>query len=231
MDAHLSPSVPGVWKATLTELQVDDPDYAYGHTLAQLRTMLNGNDTGTLRTPGDVEVEVSLTPWSGRDPGTTRLRLGFTFTPHTPITPTDPHYLPPPTAQPTICYRPSQSEPSDPQHTAAPAPPRYMMFIMVQDRSSDHHVEIRPVSTKQPPLTISDIRNALDVSQSTLPCPLCDAVIDLAARLEEVLQRLTQARDGDATPVDICIHHPHTIAETKEPPTESLIRDARTWSS
>lgn len=230
MDAHVSSSVPGVWKATLTELQVDDPDYEHGYTLARLRAMLKGNDTGTLRTPGGVEVQVSLAPWRGRDPETTRIRLGFTFTPHTPIAPTDPHYVPPPTAQPTICYQPSQSEPSDPQHAAAPAPPRYMMFIMVQDRSSDHRVEIRPVSAKQPPLTIGDIRNALDVSQSTLPCPLCDTIIDLAAPLEEVLQRLAQECDGDATPVDMCIHHPHTIAETKEPSAASLIRVARTWS-
>ncbi len=230
MDAHVSSSVPGVWKATLTELQVDDPDYEHGYTLARLRAMLNGNDSGTLRTPGGVEVQVSLAPWRGRDPETTRIRLGFTFTPQTPIAPTDPHYVPPPTAQPAICCQPSQSEPSDPQHAAAPAP-RYMMFIMVQDRSSDHRVEIRPVSAKQPPLTIGDIRAALDVSQSALSCPLCDTVIDLAAPLEEVLQRLAQACDGDATPVDICIHHPHTIAETKAPPATSLIRVARMWSA
>ncbi len=231
MDAHFLSSVPGVWKATLTELQADDPDYAYGHTLAQLRAMLKGNDTGTLRMPGGVEVEVSLTPWRGRDLETTRIRLGFTFTPHTPIAPTDPHYVPPPTAQPTICYKPSQSESADPQDTASPASPRYMMFVMIQDRSSNHRVEIRPVSAKQPPLTIGDIRKALDVSQSTLPCPLCDTVIDLAAPLEEALQRLAQACEGDATPIDICVHHPHTIAETKAPSATSFIRVARTWSA
>lgn len=192
--------------------------------------MLNGSDIGTLRTPGGVEVQVSLAPWCGRDPETTRIRLGFTFTPHTPIAPTDPHYVPPPIAQPTICYQPSQRQPSDPQHAAAPAPPRYMMFIMVQDRASDHRVEIRPVSAQQPPLIISDICNALDGSQATLSCPRCDTIIDLTAPLEEVLQRLAQACDGDATPVDICFHHPHTIAETKAPPATSHIRVARTWS-
>ncbi|MCS6840610.1 MAG: hypothetical protein NZ699_07735 [Roseiflexus sp.] len=231
MDTRFLPSVPGVWKATLTELQVDDPDYAYGHTLAQLRAMLKGNDTGTLRTPGGAEVEVSLAPWSGRDPETTRLRLGFTFIPHTPIAPTDPRYIPPPTRQPTICHTSPQVEAGDPQDAVAPAPPPYLIFIVVHDRASNHRVEIRPVSAKQPPLTIGDIRRAMDVSQSTLPCPLCDTVIDLAAPLEEALQHLARACDGDATPVDICVHHPHTIAERKELPATSLIRVARTWSS
>lgn len=191
--------VPG--KMTLIVSEV--PARAFGtvkaHSIAELRERFNGNDEGYLTDPTGEKHYFSLKPWAKVNPHTTYLQIKYRFTPDTPIPTDSPLY-------PRLPYGNSD-------------------FTAFAIRNKDHEIAIRSVrpknavdKTEEQGISISYLLTFPEVKQTRLPCPVCDAILELSQPLEKPLRVLTAQLDADTASIEVSISHPSHVKETKTRP-------------
>jgi len=73
---------------------------------------------------------------------------------------------------------------------------------------------------------------ALPEAKATeLVCPLCDEKLPVPEAFEQYIRILADDAEGDTTPIEWLLSHPHEIAVTKTPVPGSLIRTIQHTSS
>ena len=173
-------------------------------SIAELRERFDGNDEGYLTDPSGEKHHFSLKPWANVNPHTTYVQISYRFTPDAPI-PTDNPMYP----------RTSHSPYSNSDFTA---------FAV---RNKDHEIAIRSVRPKHAKTIAEEQRTNIgylltfpEVKQTRLPCPVCDAILELSSPLEKPIRVLASQLGEDATSIEVSISHPSHVKETKQRPAK-----------
>lgn len=196
--------VPGKMTLIVREVPARVLGNIKARSIVELRERFDGNDEGYLTDPAGEKHYFSLKPWAKADPQTTYLQISYRFTPDAPIPSNNPLYP-----------QSSHSPYSDSDFTA---------FAI---RNKDHEIAIRSVRPKNGEVTAEELLLRVDylltfpeVKQTRLPCPVCDAILELSSPLEKTIRTLAAQLGEDAASIEVSISHPSHVKETKQRPTK-----------
>ena len=195
--------VPGKMTLIVSEVPVRAIETVKARSIAELRERFDGNDEGYLTDPVGEKHYFSLKPWAKADPHSTYLQISYRFAPDAPIPSNNPMY-------PQASYSPYSN--SD--------------FTAFAIRNKDHEIAVRSVRPKnegatadEQHISVSYLLTFPEVKQTRLPCPVCDAVLELISPLEKTIRILASQLDTNTASIALSISHPSHIKETKQRPT------------
>ena len=173
-------------------------------SIAELRSRFDGNDDGYLTDPMGEKHYFSLQPWAKANPDTTYLQIAYRFTPEVSIPADNPLY---------------------PQNSHSPYSTRDFTAFAV--RNKNHEIAIRSLQPKPSDAKVEEQRMSIsylltfpEVKQTRLPCPVCDAILELSSPLEKTIRILTAQIDVDTATIEVSISHPSHVKETKQQPAK-----------
>ncbi len=196
--------IPGKMTLVVHEVPAKAIHTVQARSIAELRLRFEGNDEGYLTDPAGEKHYFSLKPWAKSDPDTTYVQISYRFTPDASIPSDHPIY---------------------PQ--SAHSPYNNSDFTAFAVRNKNHEIAIRSVrpkhtqaTTEEPHMSISYLLTFPEVKQTRLPCPLCDAILELSSPLEKTLRVLAAQLDANTAMLEVSISHPSHIKETKQRPAK-----------
>ncbi len=196
--------IPGKMTLIVSEVPARAIGAVKARSIAELRERFDGNDEGYLTDPAGEKHYLSLKPWVKVDPHSTYVQISYRFTPDAPIPSDNPMY-------PQSSHSPYSN--SD--------------FTAFAVRNKDHEIAIRSVRPKNEVATaeeqhtnVSYLLTFPEVKQTRLPCPVCDAVLELSSPLEKPIRILASQLGEDAVSIEVSISHPSHIKETKQRPAK-----------
>ncbi len=196
--------VPGKMTLVVSEVPARVAGTVKARSIAELRERFDGNDEGYLTDPTGEQHYFSLKPWVKGNPHTTYVQIAYRFTPDAPI-PTD--------------------SPLYPQ--SAHSPYNNSDFTAFAIRNKNHEIAIRSVRPRNEGakiegqgISISYLLTFPEVKQTRLPCPVCDAILELSQPLEKPIRVLTAQLDVDTASIEVSISHPSHVKETKTRPAK-----------
>lgn len=192
--------IPGKMTLIVSEVPARAVGTVKARSIAELRERFDGNDEGYLTDPAGEKHYFSLKPWAKFDPHTTYVQISYRFIPDAPIPSDNPMY-------PQSSHSPYSN--SD--------------FTAFAVRNKDHEIAIRSVRPKNEAeaaggqrTNISYLLTFPEVKQTRLPCPVCDAVLELSSPLEKPIRVLASQLGENATSIEVSISHPSHVKETKQ---------------
>jgi len=196
--------VPGKMTLVVQEVPAGAIGTVKARSIAELRERFDGNDEGYLTDSAGEKHYFSLKPWAKADPHTTYVQISYRFTPAAPIPSDNPIY-------PQSSHSPYNN--SD--------------FTAFAVRNKDHEIAIRSVRPKsvretaeEQGMNVDYLLTFPEVKQTRLPCPVCDAILELSSPLEKTIRILASQLDADTATIEVSISHPSHVKETKQRPAK-----------
>ena len=196
--------IPGKMTLIVREVPTRASGAGRAFSITELRIRFDGNDDGYLTDPAGEKHFFSLKPWAKADPDTTYLKIAYRFTPDAPIPPGNPMY---------------------PQSSHSPTSNNNLTAFAI--RNKDHEIAIRSIQSRNGEATPEEQRMSVsylltfpEVKGTRLPCPVCDAILELSSPLEKTIRTLVSQIDMDTASIEVSISHPSHVKETKQRPTK-----------
>lgn len=196
--------VPGKMTLIVSEVPAKAIGTVKASSIMELWERFDGNDEGYLTDPAGEKHYFSLKPWTNADPYTTYLQIAYRFTPDAPIPANNPLYPP-----------------------SSHSPYSNSDFTAFAIRNKNHEIAIRSVRPKNGEATdeerllrVNYLLTFPEVQRTRLPCPVCDAILELTSPLEKPIRTLAAQLGEDAASIEVSISHPSHVKETKQRPAK-----------